>query len=65
MTQDDTIIICSVRTHLTPIQTEALEKPPTSSGQVLHYNTLNVYLELKEVHLLPVGPIQGEDIPGL
>ena len=44
---------------LTTIETEALEEASTPLGQVLHNNSLNVHLELKQIHFLPVGAIQG------
>ena len=50
--------------HLTTLQAETLEEAATPPGQVLHHGALYVHLELKQVNLLPVGPVQGEDVPG-
>ena len=52
------------KTHLTSIKTEASQEAAASLGQILHDDSLDVDLELEQVDILPVGAVQGEDVPG-
>ena len=54
-----------LKTNLTSIETEGSEEAAASLGEVLHHDALYVDLELKQVNILPVGAVQGEDVPGL
>ena len=54
-----------VQQHLTSIKTERSQETATSLGKILHHDPLYVDLELEQVDILPVGAVQGEDVPGL
>ena len=54
-----------VQPHLTSIKTERSQETTTSLGKILHHDPLYVDLELEQVDILPVGAVQGEDVPGL
>ena len=50
---------------LAATEAEDLEEAATPPCQVLHDPAVHVHLELEEVHLLPVGAVQRQHVPGL
>ena len=50
-------------TDLASAEAEDLEEAAAPPREVLHDAAVYVHLELEEVHLLPVGSIQGQYVP--
>lgn len=48
---------------LASAQAELSKEATAAPGQVFHYDALDVGLEVEQVDALPVGPIQGQDVP--
>ena len=56
---------CIILHILTVSEAECPQKPSALFGHPLHHRPLDGHLELKEVHVLPVVPIESQVVPSL